>query len=291
MPTARHLQLAEEAAELAVRAAADAASGSGGAASPAASGSGSASVPQVTRASALRPRAANGGSGSGQQKSYGMCLDSEDAIAEIEFACSMFAQTWASEQSAKAGTSKTEGAAETRSACQLARPECPLHRCTCKHGGLRFVHRRTLNSLHRRLAAGRYIFLCDECDRGAIIDGVLISLCRCDCEGCRLMDIVPQRIDWLELRREPDSLESVESIEKLTKEQMQNRCMRCGAPGATGKLIMLCAVCEGELAAADEATDAAEMTQLLDGYWALLEKLTKEQQIDGEHQALQPATR
>jgi len=97
---------------------------------------------------------------------------------------------------AKAGASKTEGAAETRSACQMARPECPLHRCMCKHGGLRCVHRRMLNSLHRRLAAGRYIFLCDECDRGAIVDNVLISLCHCDCEGCRLMDIVPQHIDW-----------------------------------------------------------------------------------------------
>ena len=38
---------------------------------------------------------------------------------------------------------------------------------------------------------------------------------------------------------------------------------------------MLCAVCEGELAAADEAPDAVEMRQLLDGCWA-----TNEQNAD-----------
>jgi len=63
------------------------------------------------------------------------------------------------------------------------------------------------------------------------------------------------------------------------------RCMRCGAPGATGKLVMLCAVCEGELTAADEAPDAVEIRQLLDGYWA-----TKEQQITGELQELETLT-
>ena len=114
----------------------------------------------------------------------------------------------AGEPQVQPAAQQTARSAEVRlkpSALQMARPECPLHRCMCKHGGLRCVHRRTLNSLHRRLAAGRYIFLCDECDRGAIVDGVLISLCRCDCEGCRLMDIEPQRTDWLELRRAPDA--------------------------------------------------------------------------------------
>ena len=82
-----------------------------------------------------------------------------------------------------------------------------MHRCGCRHGGVRCVHRRRLLSFHRRFAAGRIVWLCDECDRGAIIDGVVISLCRCDCEGSRLMDIVPRRIDWLELRREPDASE------------------------------------------------------------------------------------
>jgi len=105
----------------------------------------------------------------------------------------------------EAGASKKEGAAETSSPRPGGRPDYPLHRCGCRHGGFRCFNRRSLFSLRRRLAADRLVWLCDECDRGMIINGVVISLCRCDCQGCRLMDIEPRRIDWLELRREPDA--------------------------------------------------------------------------------------
>ena len=67
------------------------------------------------------------------------------------------------------------------------RPDRWMHRCMCRHGAVRCEQHHPLQRLHRRLAAGRFVFLCDDCDRAAVIGGVMMSLCRCDCAGCRSM--------------------------------------------------------------------------------------------------------
>ena len=73
---------------------------------------------------------------------------------------------------------------------ELNRGGGPLITCMCHHGGARCDHVTPISHLNRQLVAGgRVKYLCDPCDAAMVIDGQIVSVCRCACVGCRSMKL------------------------------------------------------------------------------------------------------
>ena len=68
-------------------------------------------------------------------------------------------------------------------------PKAPWLRCMCCHGGGQHQNVRPFKDLHRRRVGDRWVFLCNTCDAATVVNGFVISLCRCLCSGCRAMRV------------------------------------------------------------------------------------------------------